>query len=72
VTWKAWGRHQEGQWREVSERKESKKKGPNSQEGQETQFIDRKRASAGKVIGIYNKKQEGSFEEEGKQTVEIV
>jgi hypothetical protein len=32
--------------------------------------IDRKRAFAGKVEGIYNGKEEGSFEEEGKQSVE--
>lgn len=56
-------------WLEYSERKEWKEKGPNSEIGKAYKSIDRKRQFAGRDKDIYNGKEEGSFMEEGIQSV---
>ena len=53
---------------ESSARKHGSEKGSNSRNGEEMKLVDRKRAHAGKVEGVYNGKDKEMFTE-GKQSV---
>lgn len=54
-----------------SEKEEWNEKGPNSKQGKKEILIDMMRKFAGTIEGVYNKKEEVSFEAEGQLSAKI-
>jgi hypothetical protein len=62
-------RHYEGKRLESSGRKDGNEKVSKGRKGKEKELVDRKRALAGKVEGLYGGKEQETFKKEGKQSV---
>jgi hypothetical protein len=59
-------RHNEGKRLESSARKDGNEMVSKGRKGQEKELVDRKRALAGKVEGLYSRKEQETFKKEGK------
>jgi len=69
ATWKDRAWHYEGKRLESSGRKDGNEKVSNGRQGKEKELVDRNRALAGKVEGLYSGKEQETFKKQAKQSV---